>query len=182
MEQNQQPKWEAKFTKRLTKAKAEQIWPLFTDFFNLNRWFPSIPTCYGIHGTNGELGCIRYCGGFSIPSDPTEQHQNDSNLPVVSWSKEKLIAIEHAERCLSYEIIDSNIGYKSYVAVVKIVPAKEEEGGGCVIEWSFTVNPVEGCVFDDIVSTWDMAIQIVADRMEDEAKKVSEQQPLSHAT
>ncbi|XVE97593.1 hypothetical protein REPUB_Repub03eG0032800 [Reevesia pubescens] len=34
------------------------------------KWYPSPASCHGIYGTNGELGCIRLCSGFSISSQP----------------------------------------------------------------------------------------------------------------
>ncbi|KAK1551185.1 hypothetical protein Q3G72_031600 [Acer saccharum] len=128
----------------------------------LHKWFPSLSNSYGVHGTNGEPGCIRYCVGFSIPS-------NDGNIPV-SWSKERLIAVDQDQRSLSYEIVDNNIGFKSYVSTVKIVPGDHDDGGhenGCLIEWSFAVDPVEGMEFVDLVKKYDVGLQRMAKKMED---------------
>lgn len=163
MAQNPDTKWEGNVSTRLTKACADQIWPLFKDFFNLHKWFPSLATCYGIHGTNGEPGCIRYCAGFSIPSDGS----NDDNNRPISWSKERLIAVDDVERSLSYEIVDSNIGFKSYVSTVKIVPEGANGQDGCVIEWGFNVDPVEGWALDDLVRKYEVGLQRMAERMED---------------
>jgi hypothetical protein len=153
-----QPKWEGKVCAGLTNAKADQIWALYKDFVNFHKWFPSLATCYGIHGTNGEPGCIRYCAGFSIPSDGA-----GADKPV-SWCKERLTAVDNEGRSLSYEIVDSNIGFKSYITTVKIVP---QGADGCVIEWSFTVDPVEGWVLDDLVKKYEVGLQRMAKRMED---------------
>lgn len=153
------PKWEGKVSARLNGTVADQIWPLFEDFFNFHKWFPGLATCYGIHGTNGEPGCIRYCAGFSIPSH--------SGGDSVSWSNERLIAVDDDSRSLSYEIVDCNIGFESYVATVKIVPQGDEGQAGCVIEWSFTVDPVEGWVRDDLVRRYEVGLQRMAKRMED---------------
>ncbi|XP_031277818.1 lachrymatory-factor synthase [Pistacia vera] len=159
-----EPKWEGKVSTKLTKARADQIWPLFLDFFNLHKWFPSLATCYGVHGINGQTGCIRYCSGCSI--SPSASNENN---PQASWSTERLISVDHVQRSLSYEIVDNNIGFKSYVSTVKIVP-EDNEGenqSGCVIEWGFTVDPVEGWVLDDLVKKYDMGLQRMAKRMED---------------
>ncbi|KAL5786272.1 hypothetical protein ACOSQ2_008664 [Xanthoceras sorbifolium] len=161
MEQTLQPKWEGKVSRRLTQATADQIWTLFKDYFNLHKWFPSLDTSYGVHGTNGEPGCIRYCAGFSIRS------ADDGNRHV-SWSKERLTAVDHEQRSLSYEIVDSNIGFESYVSTVKIVPGDHHDGQhGCLIEWSFTVDPVEGMEFDELVKKYDVGLQRMAKQMEE---------------
>ncbi|KAJ9183513.1 hypothetical protein P3X46_007356 [Hevea brasiliensis] len=161
IEQNQQPKWEAKVTAKLTNAQPIQIWPLFTDFFNLHKWLPTLQTCYGISGTNGKPGCIRYCSGSSIPSKGSSS--DNYQLPV-SWSTERLEAVDNEECSLRYAIVDSNIGFKSYVSTVRIVPV---EGGGCIIEWWFQVDPVEGWVLEDLVSKYEAALLLMAKRMED---------------
>ena len=155
MDKVSEAKWEGKVSAKLPNATADQIWPLFTDFFNFHNWFPSLSTCHGVHGANGEPGCIRYCAGFSIPSSSPSDR-------AASWSKERLVAVDHAERALSYEIVDSNIGFRSYVSTVRIVP----EGGGCVIEWRFGVDPVEGWELDDLLRKYDVGLHRMAQRME----------------
>ncbi|KAH7524162.1 lachrymatory-factor synthase [Ziziphus jujuba] len=157
-------KWEGKVSARLTKASAGQIWPLFKDFFNFHKWFPSLATSYGVHGTNGEPGCIRFCSGFSIPS-------NEGDKPV-SWSKERLVAVDETEHRLCYEIVDSNIGFNSYMSTFEILPVDGQDyhhhhHHGCVIEWSFTVAPVDGWVLDDLVGKYQVGLQSLAQRMED---------------
>lgn len=135
-------KWQAKVSVTLTKSKPGQIWLLFTDFFNFNKWLQTLTTCHGVHGINGELGCIRFCSGSSIRSNGVE--------PTVGWSREKLVAVDPVERVMRYEIVESNIGFESYVSTVRILPRDEE---GCVIEWGFTVDPVGGWSVDDLVKT-----------------------------
>lgn len=161
-------KWEGKVSTRLSKASADQVWPLFLDFFNLHKWFPSLATCYGVHGTNGEPGCIRYCSGFSISSGGSK-----GNSPQVSWSTERLTSVDHVQRSLSYEIVDSNIGFKSYVSKVQIVPDGENQSG-CVIEWCFTVDPVEGRALEDLVEKYDLGLQLMTKRMEDSCTSSSD--------
>ncbi|KAJ1376742.1 START-like domain superfamily [Sesbania bispinosa] len=120
--------------------------------------FPGLPTCYGIHGSNGEPGCIRYCAGFSIPS-------NDSGS--VSWSKERLVALDDVDRSLKYEIVDCNIGFKSYEAIMRVL-SDSDGSDGCMIEWFFAVDPVEGLVLEDLVSKYHVGLQLMAQKMEDE--------------
>ncbi|MCD7472051.1 hypothetical protein HAX54_012934 [Datura stramonium] len=155
MEQkNSEAKWEAKVSTRLQKASADQIFSLFKDFFGLNKWFPNLSTSYGIHGENGEVGCVRYCTGFSLP-------------PESGWSKERLVAINPVERILSYEMVDCNIGFNSYFSTVRIVPHQLDGQNGCVIEWFITVDPVEGMTLQDLVNKYDVGLQGMAKNMED---------------
>ncbi|PON47421.1 Polyketide cyclase/dehydrase [Trema orientale] len=165
MEKILQEKWEGKVSTRLPNATVSQIWPLFTDFFNFHKWFPSLANCHGIYGTNGKPGCIRYCSGFSIPSNGGDDDHDHSPRPI-SWSKERLIAIDHDQHSLSYEIVESNIGFQSYVSRVRIVPGGDDHQQGCVIEWFFAVEPVEGCVFDDLVRKYEVGLHRMAQRME----------------
>ncbi|KAK8543140.1 hypothetical protein V6N13_136326 [Hibiscus sabdariffa] len=166
MEHNPQPKWEAKVSAKLTRASPDQVWAIYTDFFNFHKWFPTLATCYGIHGTNGELGCVRFCSGFSVSS-----HGSAGSGGSEKWSKERLIAIDHTNRSLSYEIVGSNIGFNSYVSTVKIVQRGVDEDrdhrDGCVIEWSFTVDPVEGWRLDDMKELYEKGLQGLTKRIED---------------
>ncbi|CAN8287852.1 unnamed protein product [Cochlearia groenlandica] len=157
-----QEKWQAQVSTTLTKAKADQIWPLFTDFFNFNKYFPSLATCHGVHGIKGEPGCIRFCSGSSIKS-------NGQDSSVVGWSKEKLVAVDDVERVMRYEIVESNIGFESYVSTVKITP----RGEGCLIEWGFTVDPVRGLCVDELVEKYEKALEIIANNMEESLMKTT---------
>ncbi|KAI5669183.1 hypothetical protein M9H77_19036 [Catharanthus roseus] len=150
-------KWEAKVvSRRLRKASADQIWPFLQDFFGIHKWFPSLSNSYGIHGNNGEIGSIRYCTGSSIPSQRSGVE--------ISWSKERLIGIDSDEKSLSYEIIDSNIGFNSYVSTIKIIYDGNQEG--CFIEWSFTVDPVAGLKFEDLVKKYELGLERMVEKME----------------
>ncbi|PON67843.1 Polyketide cyclase/dehydrase [Parasponia andersonii] len=142
-------KWEGKVSKRLAKATVDQIWPLYADFFNLHKWFPGLETCYGIHGNNGELGCIRFCGISPGNADKPEP---------ANWAKERLIAIDHAQHTLSYDVVDTTIiGLRSFVGTVKILPSGDDDDRtrGGVIEWSFTVDPIDGWSLDGVVAQFD---------------------------
>ncbi|KAL4570501.1 hypothetical protein LXL04_026157 [Taraxacum kok-saghyz] len=141
-------KWEGKASTTLTKASDNQIWSLFSDFFNNHKWFPNMSTSYGVHGDNGKVGCIRYCGGFSI----------EGNAGQVNWAKEWLLAIDPDQMFLSYEIVESSLPLTSYISMVKVVNVG---GQGCVVEWSFSVDPVEGLTCEYLVERY----QDILDRM-----------------
>ncbi|KAI3468186.1 hypothetical protein Pfo_024849 [Paulownia fortunei] len=156
-----QQKWEAKVSTRLEKARADQIWPLFEDFFGLHKWFPGLATCHGIQGSNGEPGCIRYCSGFGLKREEN-CNELDSNL---SWSKERLVAIDRAQMTFTYEIMDCNIGFKSYVSTIKVVPG-DEGGGGCAVEWCISLDPVVGWKLEDLVGKYEVGLQLMVKKME----------------
>ncbi|KAG8375613.1 hypothetical protein BUALT_Bualt10G0118600 [Buddleja alternifolia] len=154
-------KWEAKVATMVHKAKADQIWPLFEDFFGLHKWFPGLTTCRGIHGSNGEPGCIRYCSGFGIKQ---ESCTNESNSKM-SWSKERLVVIDRAQMTFTYEMVDCNIGYKSYVSTVKIVLG-DEKRGGCAVEWWISLDPVVGWKLEDLVKKYEVGLELMVKKME----------------
>ncbi|XP_004497745.1 lachrymatory-factor synthase-like [Cicer arietinum] len=157
MDQNSVERWESKVSSKLRNITKEQAWPLIKDFFNLHKRFPNLATCYGIHGSNGEPGCIRYCAGFSLPTDGSEN---------VSWSKERLVAVDDVDRSIKYEIVDCNIGFKSYESTMRVI--SDDCDGGCMIEWFFAVDPVEGLVLEDLVSKYRIGLQLMAHKMEEE--------------
>lgn len=164
MDQNlSQQKWKAKFSTRLGKARADQIWPLFQDFFGVHKWFPGLPTSHGIHGANGEPGCIRYCSGFQLIREETN---NESSLSNLSWSKERLVAIDHAHMTFTYEMVDCNIGFKSYVSTIKVVPG-DEGGGGCTVEWCISLDPVVGWKLEDLVVKYEVGLELMVKKMEE---------------
>lgn len=157
MQQNQK-KWESKASTRLQKTTPDQIWPLFQDFFGLGQWFPGLAICHGIHGTNGEPGCIRYCEGFRL-----QRENNDTD--EVMWSKEKLVDMDKNGMRFSYEIVDSNIGFESYVSTIEVFPGGD--GGGAVVEWGISVDPVEGWELDELVKKYEVGLMVMVRNMED---------------
>ncbi|KAI6680024.1 hypothetical protein NL676_033905 [Syzygium grande] len=157
-------KWEGKVSTTVAKASADQIWPLYVDFFNHHKWFPGLSDCHCIRGNNGEPGCVRYYAGFSLSSEGT--NDASKNRPV-HWSKERLISIDSIGRILSYEMVDSNIGFASYVSTVKVGPSDGDGEGGCTIKWSFAVDPVEGWVLENLVRKYEVGLQGMAKKMED---------------
>nr|XP_043612048.1 lachrymatory-factor synthase-like [Erigeron canadensis] len=141
----------------LTKATANQIWLLFIDFFNFHKWFPNLSTCYGVQGTNGEVGCIRYCAGSSLPNE-------DGGVDKASWSKERLVAVDPKQMSMSYEMVDCNVGFKSYLSTIKVV---SNGANGCVVNWSFSINPIEGLTYVYLVEKYQNGLDQATKKMED---------------
>lgn len=157
-ESSSMTKWEGKVSSTLTKANANQIWPFFIDFFNFHKWFPNLSTCYGLHGTNGEVGATRYCSGSSLPNEDGAS---------TSWSKERLVAVDHDKMSMSYDMVDCNIvGFKSYVSTIKVVHGDGHDEG-CAVEWSFVVNPVEGLTYEHLVQKYQSGLDQTCKKMED---------------
>ncbi|XP_054788728.1 lachrymatory-factor synthase [Prosopis cineraria] len=151
-------KWEGKACVEIPNTDTEQAWHLLEDFCNLHKLMP-IDTCYQADGSPGQPGLVRYCAS-------TVQGQGEAE-PTVKWAKEKLLALDPIQRCLTYQIIDNNIGFKSYVSTIKVLPM-EADGGlqGCKIEWSFVSDPVEGWAFQDLISYIDSSLHHMANKMQ----------------
>ncbi|KAG2319554.1 hypothetical protein Bca52824_012767 [Brassica carinata] len=78
--------------------------------------------------------------------------------------------IDPVERCLSYEVLENNVGFRSYVATVKVttVDGGDESDGGtvCRLEWSFVSDPVDGWKKEDLESFVDFFLKHWANKME----------------
>ncbi|XP_034890761.1 lachrymatory-factor synthase [Populus alba] len=167
MTEEAQGKWEGKATVELKGPTADQVWPFLEDFCNLQKWLPGVDTCYQVEGELGQPGLVRYCSSGTASSDGS--HEGNK----VIWAKEKLIMINPSERCLSYEILENNAGFKSYVATMKALPINDGDGDGdgdgqhgCKIEWSFIADPVEGWPLEDFNSYINSSLQFMGQKME----------------
>ncbi|KAF8400888.1 hypothetical protein HHK36_014191 [Tetracentron sinense] len=134
MEDEAKAKWEGKACAKLKGPTAEKVWSLLEDFSSIHKWLPGLKTCRLEEGVSGQVGCVRYCSNWEEPE---------------KWVKEKLVTMDPIERCFSYEVIDNNMGFNSYVATIKVMEAADGDDhkpAGCMIEWSFLADPVEGKV------------------------------------
>jgi hypothetical protein len=164
MGEESQPKWEGKVTIDATSITAQQVWLVLQDFCNLHKWIP-IETCYQLEGIQNQPGLIRYCAStIKAASDDSESES------TIKWAKEKLLKIDPIKRCLSYEIVDNNMGFKSYVATLKVVPINDDdEAAGCVIEWGFVCDPIEGMTLEGFNSYIEYCLQFMAKKIEVES-------------
>jgi hypothetical protein len=152
-------KWEGKVSAGLPIPTAAQVWPFLEDFCNLHKWLPCVETCYQVDGISGQPGMIRYCTG-------TITDGRDETM--IKWAKEKLLTIDPIKRCLSYEILDNNVGLKSYAATMMVLPSDIGDGiHGCKIEWSFVSDPIEGWRLEDWVSFLEASLQSMAKNIQD---------------
>ncbi|KAL1210287.1 Lachrymatory-factor synthase [Cardamine amara subsp. amara] len=145
-------KWEGKHVAQVNGVTTEKVWSVFSDFCNIQEWFPALDTCYRVQGTDGEPGLIRY-----VAATKTKEE--------TSWAKERLVKIDPIERCLSYEVIENNMGFRSYVATVKVMPVDGQDQVS-QIEWSFVADPVDGWKKEDLDSYIDFILQHIAKKME----------------
>lgn len=153
MAEQSDPKWEGKAIVELAGTSAELVWPALEDFCNLHKLIP-IDTCYQLEGIPGQPGLIRYCA--------SAVKVGDEETATIKWAKERLLSIDPVQRCLSYEIVESNMGFKSYVATLKVVPINEDR---CKIEWSFVSDPVEGWSFQGLNSHIEYYLQFMAKKI-----------------
>ena len=78
----------------------------------------------------------------------------------MNWTKQKLLSIDPSEMVFSYSIVDGNVGFKSYVSTVKVLPKEE----GCDIEWKYEVEPVKGWKLEDLDFFIGSGLQVMAQR------------------
>ncbi|XP_055819318.1 lachrymatory-factor synthase-like [Solanum dulcamara] len=163
--QQLESKWEGKSIANLKLGKAEQVWPILEDFFNIHEWLPTIDTCYQLN--NNTDGLIRYCASTAPPSS------SDDGEAIIKWCHERLLTMDKMERYLSYEALENNIGIRSYVATFKVLSSdndggddEEEEEGGCQIEWSFVADPIDGLTLECFSGYIDSTLQSMAEKIE----------------
>ncbi|CAN8327092.1 unnamed protein product [Cochlearia groenlandica] len=148
-------KWESKHTAKVNGVTADQAWSIVSDFCNIHKWFPTVDTCHRVEGTDGKPGLVRYCASTNEEEETTK------------WAKERVVKMDKIERCLCYEILENNVGFRSYVATVKV---NEMNGGdetdGCCIEWSFVSDPVDGWKKEDLESYVEFCLNHMVNKME----------------
>ncbi|XP_073131260.1 lachrymatory-factor synthase-like [Henckelia pumila] len=161
------PKWEAKSTAKLSKPTVEEVWPLVEDFCSFHKWLPTIDTCYKLEGSDGEPGLVRYCAA------------TDGGGVVVRWCHEKLVAVDPIARCLSYEVLENNMGITgNYKSTMKVIPMDgEDDLHGCFIEWSFLADPVEGMSLQDMANYLELTLLGMAEKIEKAFEKVGQERP-----
>ncbi|PRQ20041.1 putative polyketide cyclase/dehydrase, START-like domain-containing protein [Rosa chinensis] len=119
LEEPEKPKWGGQTSAKLKGSKEQEVWPLLADFCNMDKWFPGLHTCYQVGGVPGQPGLVRYC-------------ERGTDETTILWAKEKLLMIDPINQCMTYEIVDNNMGFESYVATMQLVPINNH---GCKIEW-----------------------------------------------
>lgn len=102
-----QPNWKVKPVPSSKARNLIDVWPPLANFCNMDKWFPNLHTCYQVDGVSGQPGLVRYC---KAGRDKT----------TIKWGKEKLLVIIAIKRRRSYEIVDNNMGFKSYVATMQV--------------------------------------------------------------
>ncbi|KAK9683811.1 hypothetical protein RND81_10G166400 [Saponaria officinalis] len=148
-------KWEGETRVEIQKVTTKQIWPLISDFCSLHKWFPHVKTCYLLDGVPGQPGMIRYCGSTESPSED------------IQWVTEKLLTMDTTKIGFSYEIVDNNVGFKTYVSTIRLESIDGLDGaGGCRIVWSFVADPVEGYTFEGLIGFIKFTAEQMAARLE----------------
>ncbi|GAU49452.1 hypothetical protein TSUD_407390 [Trifolium subterraneum] len=84
---------------------------------------------------------------------------------TIKWSKEKLLSRDPVQRCLSYEVVESNMGFMSYVATLRVFPVAAK-AAGCRIEWGFVCDLVEGRTCEYLKSYIEFYLQLMANTIE----------------
>ncbi|XP_059643153.1 lachrymatory-factor synthase-like [Cornus florida] len=159
MAEETQPKWEGKSTVKLRGPTPDEVWPLLEDFCSINKWLPGIDTSYQVEGVHGQPGLIRYCAS-------TVTSSSDGDEKTVSWCKEKLLSIDPIKRCFSYEVLENNVGFNSYVATMDVLPINGDDELGCQIEWSYVADPLDGWTQEFLDSYIKSSLHEMAEKLE----------------
>lgn len=158
MAEEQHSKWEGKTSVDVPNTDMDRAWCLLEDFCNLHKLM-NIDTCYQVEGSPGQPGLVRYCA--------TTVHGQGEADTTLLWAKEKLLSLDSIQRCLTYETLDNNVGFKSYVATIKVLPmGSDVDAQGCKIEWSFVSDPVEGWTFEGLISYIESSLNFMANKMQ----------------
>ncbi|KAK7352902.1 hypothetical protein VNO80_18333 [Phaseolus coccineus] len=158
MTEESNPKWEGKAMAELPGTDPQLTWNALEDFCNLHKWLP-IETCYHVEGVSGQPGLIRYCASTVEEEGVSDDAEKTT---TIKWAKEKLLEIDPVQRCLTYQVDENNIGFKSYVATLKVLPISQD---GSKIEWSFVCDPVEGWSFQDLNSYIESSVEFMAKKI-----------------
>ncbi|CAN6710789.1 unnamed protein product [Malus baccata var. baccata] len=79
----------------------------------------------------GQPGVIRYASlypdAFGKTSLSADDHGHHDDQRSIKWVTEKLLAIDPIERCLSYEVVDNNMGFKSYVGTMQVLSVNDRD-------------------------------------------------------
>ncbi|KAI6680013.1 hypothetical protein NL676_033894 [Syzygium grande] len=168
MAEETQPKWEGKAIAELKGPTPHQVWPFLEDFCNLHKLLPSLDKCHRVEGVPGQPGLVRYCASASLGG-------GDSDPSKVKWANERLLMMDPSDKCFTYEVLDNNMGLKSYVSTIRVVPMNDGDAkmAGCMIEWSFVADPIEGWGPQDLSSYIDFCLQSMAKKIESAIQEAS---------
>ncbi|KAF8008067.1 hypothetical protein BT93_K1906 [Corymbia citriodora subsp. variegata] len=156
MAEETHPRWEGKLIAELKGLTPDQVWPFLEDFCNLHKLLPTLNSCHQVEGVPGQPDLVRFI--------TSTKSRDDSDLWKIMWANERLLMMDPSDKRFSYEVLDNNIGLKSYVATIRVMPMNVGSGkmGGCMIEWSFASDPVEGWGVQDMRSFVDFWLQSMA--------------------
>ncbi|KAG9449131.1 hypothetical protein H6P81_009096 [Aristolochia fimbriata] len=151
-------KWEGKASAKVPGVSADKVWAVLDDYGNVYKYLPSIEASSIVSGEPGKLGCVRLCDGN--PHPPSTER---------TFTNEKLVAYDPASRTLAYEVVENNVGFKDFVATIKVLP---EEDGSCTIEWSFKTAPMPGPNWsaDTVMGYIGYSVNHMAAKIAEEAK------------
>lgn len=124
------PKWHGAL-KETINVPADKAWAIVGTFCGLDKWLKTINKCEKVEGEYQQPGCVRYMVGNTFPRPDADK----------SWAKEKLVSMDEKNYSFSYAMLESNFGLEGYVNHTKL---QDLGNGTTAVDWSFSVNPVEG--------------------------------------
>ncbi len=114
------------------KAPATKIWEFMRDFNGLANFHPAIKGSKIEQGNPTEIGCIRY---LTLES---------------GFVREKLLLLDDKNFALDYSILESSLGFKKYVASVRL--KNSNNGINTICEWWADFDVEEGIDKQEIIN------------------------------
>jgi Polyketide cyclase / dehydrase and lipid transport len=97
-------------------ASADAVWAHVRDFTSLAAWHPAIAALELTSGSGAEVGAVR------------KLTLGDGGIVV-----ERLLALDDAARCHTYEFLENPFGPRRYVATLRVTPVTAS--GEAFVEW-----------------------------------------------
>ena len=97
-------------------AYADELWAYLRDFSNIADWHPNIVSGELEEGTGDGVGCIRRLRG-----------------PGGETLRERLVALDDAERSCTYEFVESPFPIRRYRSTLRVAPVTDS--GQAFAEW-----------------------------------------------
>jgi len=114
------------YTSSVIDASADAVWARVRDYNALPQWHPGIADSRIENDEpSDKVGCIRHF------------HTRDGGM-----IRERLLALSDREYSCTYEILESPMGVREYVATLKLTPVTD--GSRCFAEWSAEFECAEG--------------------------------------
>ncbi|MFH8500647.1 SRPBCC family protein [Streptomyces coeruleorubidus] len=134
-----QARWSSVFT-----SSADEVWAVARQFNGLPDWHPAIRASEIAGGGNGLTpGAVRVLTGTDG-----------------STYRERLVALDDADRSLTYEIVEAPLPVRGYRSTLHVQPVADI--GGAFLSWHATFTPAQGTTAEEATTLLEAAYAAAA--------------------